>query len=159
MSGIIKIVSGGQTGCDWGGLCAGQYLGLETGGFCCQGWMNELGKQELEMKEFGLVECPRPGYPARTELNVKTSDGTLIVHRGGKLEGGSYMTDCCCESLDKPRFVLAEGGMGNQKGIELFLGFVERNGIKTLNCAGPRASKWADGQGLVFDWLIRALEG
>jgi hypothetical protein len=40
---LTKIISGGQTGSDQGGLEAGQKLGLETGGWIPKGWLTEIG--------------------------------------------------------------------------------------------------------------------
>ncbi|KKL28978.1 hypothetical protein LCGC14_2369790, partial [marine sediment metagenome] len=75
---LLKVISGGQTGADQGGLEAGKELGLETGGTAPLGWKTEDGPQPELLKGFGLRECTQPGYPVRTRRNVLTSDGTVI---------------------------------------------------------------------------------
>src|SRR3990167_11025227 len=94
---IQRIISGGQTGADQGGLYAGSMLGIETGGWACQGWVTEDGPQRELLRGFGLVECRVAGYAARTEANVRLGDGTGIFYphlMGQKITGGSYMTEC-----------------------------------------------------------------
>src|SRR5262245_35594312 len=97
-----KIISGGQTGADQGALLAARDLGLPTGGTAPQGWMTETGPQELLLKSFGLIECERRGYPARTRKNVLDADGTLIV--GPYRTGGSALTVAIARELMKPLF-------------------------------------------------------
>lgn len=43
MMTLRKIISGGQTGADQGGLRAGRLLHLETGGTAPHNWMTEQG--------------------------------------------------------------------------------------------------------------------
>ena len=74
---LRKIVSGGQTGADQGGLEAAKYLGLETGGWAPLGWLVEKGTAKALQEGFGLREWKHPGYPARTQQNVTDSDATL----------------------------------------------------------------------------------
>ena len=40
---IKKIISGGQTGADRGGLLAGRHLGIETGGTAPPDFITEVG--------------------------------------------------------------------------------------------------------------------
>lgn len=75
----LKIISGGQTGVDWGALEGARANGWETGGWAPKGWFNELGRQEFKMREFGLRECPTIGYPARSMRNVDDADATITL--------------------------------------------------------------------------------
>lgn len=168
--GLTKIVSGGQTGVDTGALLAANALGLETGGWAPLGWLTEDGPQEEFMLRMGLKECPRAGYPARTEMNVRDSDGTLILFNTGALEGGTYDTDCCASSMDKPTYY-ARIVLENFKLIEVptntgwtrshshmsLTSWINLMGIQTLNVAGPRQSKWPRGCELACSYLIEQL--
>lgn len=73
---LRKIISGGQTGADQGGLRAGRALGLETGGWAPRGWRTLAGPAPW-LADFGLVEAPTDRYPERTALNVRDSDATV----------------------------------------------------------------------------------
>ncbi len=52
---VAKIISGGQTGADRGGLEAGRVLGIETGGTCPKFFRTETG-HDVSLQGFGLVE-------------------------------------------------------------------------------------------------------
>jgi len=75
---VLRIISGGQTGADQGGLIAARELGIPSGGTAPKDWLTESGSNEQLLRSFGLVECAEPGYDARTRKNVVDSDGTLL---------------------------------------------------------------------------------
>ena len=77
---LRKIISGGQTGADQGGLRAAEYLRLETGGVAAKGFRTENGYQEDYLKSFGLINLGLD-YPERTAQNVQDSDGTVVFGR------------------------------------------------------------------------------
>jgi hypothetical protein len=87
--GVVKIVSGGQTGIDRGALDAALAANFPCGGWCPGDRMAEDG---VIPDRYPLMALPNGGYRARTRQ--------------------------------------------------------ENNGIQTLNVAGPRASRWAEGYGL-----------
>jgi Circularly permutated YpsA SLOG family len=74
----FKIVSGGQTGADQAGLRAARAAGIETGGWAPKGWDTEDGPAPW-LEDFGLIECPVTGYPARTEANGLKPFGTELI--------------------------------------------------------------------------------
>jgi hypothetical protein len=93
---LTKIISGGQTGADQGGLEAGRELGLATGGTAPYNYMTECGPQMAALQTYGLVAGkydPRT-YPKRTEQNVKDADATVIF--GNVNEVGSNLTFKLC---------------------------------------------------------------
>src|SRR5262245_8934917 len=102
---LIRIISGGQSGADHGGLLAARELGIPTGGTAPRGWQTETGPQESLLKSFGLVESREPGYPARTRQNVQDADGTLLV--GEYRSGGSALTANVAREAGKPLFHVA----------------------------------------------------
>lgn len=72
----LRILSGGQSGCDQAALRAAKAAGIPTGGWAPLGWQTEDGPAPW-LAEFGLRECPEPGYPARTKRNVADADACL----------------------------------------------------------------------------------
>ena len=95
---ITKIVSGGPTGADRGGLDATIHAGLPCGGWCPKGRRADDG---FIPAIYELQETNSSEYPARTRANVVDSDATIIFTRG-PLEGGSLLTAVCCEKHGKP---------------------------------------------------------
>lgn len=73
---LVKIVTGGQTGADQGALIAARAAGIPTGGWAPKGWRTEAGPAPW-LAGLGLVECPEPGYRARTFANARDSDATI----------------------------------------------------------------------------------
>ena len=73
---MIKIISGGQTGADQGGLYGARDAGFPTGGYAPSGFLTEDGPEPELLKGFGLVDSGLD-YTGRTELNVRESDITL----------------------------------------------------------------------------------
>ena len=132
---IKKIVSGGQTGADRGGLEAAKNAGIQTGGYCPYGYLTENG-YDLSLLEFGLKQTKSRGYIERTILNIKYSDGTVIfskVNSSEKIEhDGSLLTLRTCKKLRKPVIL-------NPTAKE-FTEWIKENKISVLNIAGNRES-------------------
>lgn len=147
---VEKIISGGQTGADRGGLIAGGTLGIETGGTAPPGFITEKGS-DPSLRLYGLVEGkPDPKtYPKRTRRNVKDSDGTLLM--GNAESPGSRLTLGCCVDLEKPWIM-------NPIPSELSRWLIA-NSIKILNVAGNRESKTPGIQSRTVDLLCEALGG
>jgi Circularly permutated YpsA SLOG family len=85
---IEKVLTGGQAGADQGALRVARAAIIATGGDAPRGWMTEAGAAPW-LGGYGLVECEIPGYPARTEANVRSCDAVLWfwdpTTLGGKL--------------------------------------------------------------------------
>jgi hypothetical protein len=73
---VLKIISGGQTGADTGGLYGARDAGIPTGGFAPYNFLTEKGNSDWLATKFGLVDS-NVGYKERTLLNVKNSDITI----------------------------------------------------------------------------------
>lgn len=105
---LRKIISGGQTGADQGGLIAGSVLKLETGGTAPPGWITDAGPAPWLHTIYDMEEGELDSkvYPNRTRKNVRDSDGTLWVGRptspGGKLTL-SYATKQAKPVIINPR--------------------------------------------------------
>lgn len=95
----MKIISGGQTGADKGGLLGARDLGIETGGYAPLNYMNENGP-DISLKRLGLIEMETTSYRNRTRRNAKESHLTLWFGRTG---GSGYKcTERACADFDKP---------------------------------------------------------
>src|SRR5262245_18082685 len=96
---LERIISGGQTGADQGGLRAARRLDIPTGGWAPKGWLTEDGPAEELLRSFGLREYSKSGHSARTKANVLEADATVIF---GKDSSGSQLTARECERTGKP---------------------------------------------------------
>ena len=170
---ITKIVSGGQTGADLGGLHAARELDIATGGYAPADFMTEDGP-DPSLRDFGLVEVRdgSVGYFSRTRLNVLHSDGTLIV--GDPRSPGSASTIGLCNKHRKPCLIVkwplsvVTGGLRLRpspqdvsmgiENTERFRRWVELRGIHTLNVAGNRESVAPGIHDAVVNFLVEAID-
>lgn len=130
---VERIVSGGQTGVDRGGLEAAIAIGIEHGGWCPRGRLAEDG---VIPPEYQLVETEASEYWVRTEQNVVDSDGTLILYRD-KLSGGTRYTDRMCKKHGQPCFRI---DLKRPLQLREAQEWLAANAIRVLNVAGPRQS-------------------
>jgi hypothetical protein len=102
---LKQIISGGQTGADLAGLEAARALNIPTGGTAPRGYRCEgpggCDSNNLNLKQYGLVEHTSRQYPPRTKQNVLDSDGTVWF---GLILGskGFHLTDRLCKQHNKP---------------------------------------------------------
>jgi hypothetical protein len=135
---IEKIVSGGQTGVDRAALDVAMELGIGTGGWVPHGRRAEDG---VIPEIYGtLTEAADSDYRARTRLNVRDSDATLIFSFG-EPRGGTALTHRFTELIGRPTLVVdlqCTTVIEAAAGIREWLGRVRP---RVLNVAGPRASQ------------------
>jgi len=81
---ITKIISGGQTGADRGGLEAAIYCDVPHSGWCPKG---RLAADGTIPDRYDLQEMPTTDYRKRTEANVVDSDATVIFTYGSPTRG------------------------------------------------------------------------
>lgn len=150
---INKVISGGQTGADRGGLDAAIELGIMHGGICPKGRKAEDG---VIPEQYVMAESNSPNYKNRTKDNVHQSDATLIFIGGATITGGSKLTASVCTQNDKPYMVISVhcDGVKNNKAIVAFL---KAHQPSVLNVAGNRESKSPGLQAKVKDILVNAL--
>lgn len=127
------IVSGGQTGVDRAALDAALRLGIPCGGWCPKGRRAEDGAIPAK---YPLQETEGNSYNKRTRLNVRDSDGTLVLNRG-ELDGGTAHTVALAIKLRKPHLVIDLDDVKPRQVSE----WLEAHGIRVLNVAGPREGK------------------
>ena len=104
----LKIVSGGQTGVDRGGLQAATDLGLAWGGWAPKGWRAEDGAIP-PLYRVNMQEHASANYLGRTRRNVVDSHATLIVTNTYPLSGGTLKTRFFCEEALRSHFVVSLG--------------------------------------------------
>ena len=126
---LRKIISGGQTGADRGGLEAGKKLGLQTGGTAPRGYRTEKGP-DLSLKNLGVTEHGSANFRPRTVRNVEDSDGTVWF--GMTDTPGALATLQTAITLDKPLLLNPLPGVLRE--------WIAKNNIQVLNVAGNRES-------------------
>jgi len=134
---IEKIVSGGQTGADRVALDFAIKNNIPHGGWIPKGRLTEEGPLP---DYYQLQEMETGSYAKRTEQNVIDSDGTLITSHG-KLTGGSALTRQFAKKHQRPWLHIDFNKVSMQESAKQIKNWVDGNEIKTLNIAGPRASK------------------
>lgn len=127
---VTLIVSGGQTGADWGGLMAAADVGIATGGLAPKGYLTELGANP-ELAKFGLQESDSADYEVRTLRNVLAADAT-VVFADSIDSDGTKLTIASCIKYQKPYLI-------NPDALALRDWLLERQ-VKVLNVAGNRES-------------------
>ena len=136
----LKIISGGQTGVDRAALDVALRHGIECGGWCPAGRLDEFGKIP---DHYPIQELPG-GFTERTLQNVKDSDGTVVIYPG-ELRGGTQQTVRFCVELERPHQLIDASKLSAEGAAKLIADFVRANKIGILNVAGPRQSEWPAG--------------
>ncbi|GDY09806.1 MAG: hypothetical protein DWI21_12685 [Planctomycetota bacterium] len=129
---LEQVVAGGQTGVDRAALDVALELGIPCGGWCPKGRRAEDGSVPAS---YPLKESPTANYAERTALNVKDSQGTLILSLGS-LRGGTALTKTFAERYRRPCLVVDLRDVTTQSVHD----WLEANSIRVLNIAGPRES-------------------
>ena len=144
------VISGGQTGVDRAALDVALKHGIESGGWCPTGRVDEIGRIP---DRYPVEQLEDGGFIERTLQNVKDSDGTVIIYPG-KLSGGTEQTLHFCVEQRRPHELIDPSNVSTQKAAQLIADFVRENKIDILNVAGPRASEWPEG----YDYAYRTLD-
>jgi len=135
----VKIISGGQTGVDRAALDVALKNGIDCGGWCPAGRLDEVGRIP---DRYPVRELEHGGFTERTLQNVKDSDGTVIIY-SAKLSGGTEQT---VRLIDASK-------ISAEKSARSIADLVRKHKIDMLNVAGPRQSEWPEG----YDYAFRAL--
>ena len=150
---ITRIISGGQTGADRGGLEAALYCDVPHGGWCPKGRKAEDGRIP---DRYHVQEMSSADYLARTEQNVIDS-GATVVFTLGRATGGSLKTIEFAHTHQKPWIHIDVDKMSLEKAVKEIADWLQGRGDYNhdeyiaqppgnvvLNIAGSRESK-ADG--------------
>jgi hypothetical protein len=138
------VISGGQTGADIGGVAAGKSFQIATGGWMPLDWNTEEGPHPEYAPLYGM-RMAIGGYAHRTKLNIKDSDGTLIIAMDWSSRG-TMQTISVCETSGKPHFPVIMRSPAHMvfdpaQSPRDCAEWLKLHNIKTLNVAGNRESK------------------
>lgn len=167
----LTLIHGGQTGVDRGCHEAAIALGLPVEGYAPRDGCDEEGIIPSPVRER-LWLCGEPGYMARTRWNLDRAHAVLVIVPDGTMPTitpGTRFTLDTARAHGKPRLacdptwptVLIRSWM-----MEWIIPLAGQNAGATvwgkpvaprLMIAGPRASRWPEGQDAARDLLIRAL--
>ncbi len=153
MSTVEKIVSGGQTGADQAGLVVGKRFMLKTGGCMPKGFKTEEGPRPDFGPFYGIVEHASDYYQPRTEVNVKTSDGTVRFAADFSSKG-EVLTLKCVKKHNKPHF---DVDLTDPPPVRDFANWLYQYKIKTLNVAGNKESTFEGTFKKTCEYLTEAL--
>ena len=129
----LTIISGGQTGVDRAALDAAIGSGLKCGGWCPHGRWAEDGPIP---EHYPLRETASSDVRVRTERNVTDSDGTLVLTCGVPKDGTGFTKECALRHGKPVLEIDLESPIPSGE----LTAWIGRNGIATLNVAGPRES-------------------
>jgi hypothetical protein len=146
----LKIISGGQTGVDRGALDAALKHGIDCGGWCPAGRLDEFGKIP---DRYPLKELERGGLAERTLQNVKDADGTVVIYLD-EPSGGTDQTVRFCIERRQPHQLIDAAKVSEDTAASVIRDFVHEHKIDILNVAGPRQSEWPDG----YEYALHALK-
>jgi hypothetical protein len=146
----LKIISGGQTGVDRAALDVALKHGIDCGGWCPAGRLDEFGRIP---DRYPVRELQAGGFTKRTLQNVKDSDGTVVIY-SGQIGGGTEQTVRLCVELRRPHALIDASRIPAEDAANLISDFAHAKKIGILNVAGPRQSEWLEG----YDYASRALD-
>lgn len=145
--GLHKIISGGQTGADQGGLLAAHVFGILTGGTAPDKYMTSKGSNLL-LEAFGLKAVG--SLQSRTRRNIVDSDATVILAVDMQSPGTIKTRQLCMElkrpflAIDLTAAATAFGDTGSvpvelrNKMCEALHAFILEHRVGVLNVAGNR---------------------
>ena len=147
---IPMIISGGQTGACRAALDVALKFNIPHGGWIPKGRISE-GSPIPD--KYQLQELPASACPARSALNVRWSDGTVIFSRG-EPTGEIRYTRMIALQFQKHLLHIDLNKMAAKEAALLILTWIRFQNIKTVNVTGPSASK----DGRIYADVYRTLE-
>lgn len=153
----LRVISGGASGADLGGLLSAQRYGIATGGSVPKGFRTDNNNPE-QLKALGLVEDTsgasdiKVALALRSQKNVDDADGTIAFMPYEDSVGTSKTVGYAqtgkwqhrIPNFDvtphKPNLVI-DWGESNEEAAQKIIKFMRDNQIETLNIAGSRESK------------------
>ena len=133
---VKRIISGGQTGADRGGLDAAIDLGIPHGGWCPKGRRAEDGAIP---RKYELQETESAEYPPRTEQNVVASHGTVVFTLGTPTAGSALTIEYAVRHR-RPVLHLDLRKLSPEEAAKRLRAWIDEHGISILNVAGSRES-------------------
>lgn len=133
----LIFLSGGQTGTDRAVLDFAMAADIQCSGWCPGGRSAEDGTIS---PKYPLQNCFSQNPDVRTELNVISSDGTLIILYD-HFDRGTCLTHDLAQLHNKPLFIWKISlHKHDTEYRHKFFNWIKKNNITCLNIAGPRES-------------------
>lgn len=136
---LERVISGGQTGADQGGLEGAKEAEIETGGMAPRGYRTSSGPQPDLRMMFGLEESKWDVYHPRTRYNVYHSDETVIF--GDPTSPGSRLTAKLCRAYGRPCLEIPYPGSKRTSAERLLAQWCVLHCLEVLNVAGNREER------------------
>ncbi len=143
MPGLLKVISGGQTGVDRGALRAAKAAGVATGGWMPPGWLAEDGSHPEYAALYGMRACTTGSYPERTRRNIEDSDATLIL-AGIVLSPGTELTISLCGELVKPLVVFDPASVSVAECVAVLQDVTVVNVAGNRESTSPGVERWTE---------------
>jgi len=140
--GLERIISGGQSGVDRAALDAAIAAGIAYGGWCPRdGWAEDKPDPPGLLACYPLLRATGSADPAaRTRLNARDSDATVVLSLPGVDSPGTELARSAAHALGRP--VLALDLLVPALACEQLGGLLGRlDGPVALHVAGPRESE------------------
>ena len=153
---LERVISGGQTGADQGGLEGAKEAGIETGGMAPRGYRTSSGPQPDLRRRFGLEESQSAYYSPRTRTNVRNSTGTVIF--GDPHSPGSRLTSRLCREYQKPCLKIPYPSSTSDSPRDALAVWCLVNCVETLNVAGNREERNPGIQAFVRGVILGTVE-
>jgi hypothetical protein len=157
---LKRVISGGQTGADIGGLKAAKACGIPTGGWMPKGYLTEDGPRPEYERLYGMLALPTTEYTKRTRRNVEFARGTICIARRWNADGVAA-TIRYAEELQRPllKVTYPESSRSQQKVTpeEVFQWLVQNN-IFILNVAGNRESNAEGIEKFTYHFLVQVFQ-
>jgi len=162
---VKRIISGGQSGGDLGGLLAGKELGLATGGTMPKGFRSEADKRDWKT-EYGMEEDASNDYVPRTKKNVDNADATIAFLWGDSVgtrktiewaRSGQWAFGTAATKYDGRKPVLVIKTRDIDTAVSEIQSFLSRTGAETINIAGHREKSQRGIQEFVKASLVKAI--
>ncbi len=153
--GLVKVISGGQTGADIGGLIAARLHNIPTGGWLPKGCKTQVGNFPQYLTLFNMQEHESPSYADRTFRNVRDSDATIRIAYNFN-SPGEKCTFKAINLLQKPHMDIYVD-KNNPKilwaDVQCMVNFLQEKNVRILNVAGNSNRTWAGMQAYTTQFL------
>jgi hypothetical protein len=160
---VGALVNGGQTGVDRGAARAAARLKLPI-----KGWRPAVTQEQCEDGDLPamLARALRPlefgGYQKRTVANVADSDALLVITNNRlRLNGGTKLTVDIAKGRAGMQIFVEDptAGTGALIVVDAWLRNITALYDRPINLmvAGPRKSKWPEGERVTEEFLLELL--
>lgn len=146
----FRIISSGEAGAQIAALDWAIIHGVDHGGWCPKGRLSEAGPIS---QAYLLSETPLTSRLQPTVWNVRDSDATVIFTLDDALDTGSRRTARFADKLRRP-------WLHHRPGFheKIFLRFLLKHRVTTLNIAGPSESAAPGIYRLVYETMGLTLD-